>query len=105
MNSSEVSVSGQVGVEWEYTAIAALALFVLSEVLPFIKKTKGITKINDSFQKDAIDLILWRESIAQQKNKPRKWIMPDDDLIDYACGKKSLSLKSKKLDEDVADTS
>jgi len=65
--------------------------------MQIIKKTKGITKINYSFQKDAIDLILWRESIAQQKNKPRKWIMSDDDLIDYVCGKKSLSLKTKKL--------
>ena len=62
-----------------------------------IKKTKGITKINHSFHKDAINLILWRESIAQQKNKPRKWIMPDEHLIEYACGKKSLTLKSKKL--------
>ena len=65
--------------------------------MQIIKKTKGITKINHSFHKDAINLILWRESIAQQKNKPRKWIMPDEHLIEYACGKKSLTLKSKKL--------
>ena len=27
--------------EWEYTAIIALSAFVLSEVLPFISRTKG----------------------------------------------------------------
>tara|TARA_R110002020_G_scaffold181364_2_gene376191 strand:- start:1984 stop:2217 length:234 start_codon:yes stop_codon:yes gene_type:complete len=40
MNSSTTQ-TGQVAVEWEYTAIAALGLFVLSEIMPFIKKTKG----------------------------------------------------------------
>tara|TARA_R110001599_G_scaffold320831_1_gene531211 strand:+ start:23567 stop:23806 length:240 start_codon:yes stop_codon:yes gene_type:complete len=42
MNMTEtITQTGQVGVEWEYTAIVALGLFVLSEVMPFIKKTKG----------------------------------------------------------------
>lgn len=39
MNSSTTQ-TGQVAVEWEYTAIAALGLFVLSEIMPFIKKNK-----------------------------------------------------------------
>jgi ribonuclease D len=34
----------------------------------------------------AINLILWRESIAQKKNKPRKWIMSDEKIINYANG-------------------
>ena len=34
----------------------------------------------------AINLILWRESIAQKKNKPRKWIMSDEKIINYATG-------------------
>ena len=34
----------------------------------------------------AINLILWRESIAQTKNKPRKWVMSDEKIINYATG-------------------
>ena len=49
-----------------------------------IKKTKGISKISSKHFDMAIKLIFWRESIAQKKNKPRKWIMSDEKLIDYA---------------------
>ena len=62
-----------------------------------IKKTKGISKISSEYVNNAIDLIFWRESIAQKKNKPRKWIMSDEKLIDYAIGKNKLSLR--KIDE------
>ena len=55
-----------------------------------IKKTKGISKISSKHKKKAINLILWRESIAQKKNKPRKWIIPDEKLINYASGKNIL---------------
>ena len=62
-----------------------------------IKKTKGISKISSEYVNNAIDLIFWRESIAQKKNKPRKWIMSDEKLIDYAIGKNKLS--SRKIDK------
>ena len=42
MNSTGTSVP----VEWEYTAIIALALFFMSEVMPFIRKTKGMGLIH-----------------------------------------------------------
>jgi ribonuclease D len=51
-----------------------------------IKKTKGISKISKKHLDMAINLILWRESIAQKKNKPRKWIMSDEKIINYATG-------------------
>ena len=51
-----------------------------------IKKTKGISKISKKHLEIAINLILWRESIAQKKNKPRKWIMSDEKIINYAIG-------------------
>ena len=56
-----------------------------------IKKTKGISKISSKHKSQAINLILWRESIAQKKNKPRKWIMSDEKIINYAIGKNNLS--------------
>ena len=61
------------------------------------KKTKGLSKIDSRSQKQAIKLIYWRESTAQKENKPRKWIMSDEKLLDYACGKNNLSVSSKKL--------
>ena len=61
------------------------------------KKTKGLSKIDSRSQKQAIKLVNWRESIAQKENKPRKWIMSDEKLLDYACGKNNLSESSKKL--------
>jgi ribonuclease D len=61
------------------------------------KKTKGLSKIDSRSQKQAIKLVYWRESIAQKENKPRKWIMSDEKLLNYACGKNNLSTSSKKL--------
>jgi len=61
------------------------------------KKIKGLSKIDSRSQKQAIKLVYWRESIAQKENKPRKWIMSDEKLLDYACGKNNLSESSKKL--------
>jgi ribonuclease D len=64
-----------------------------------LKKTKGIYKISHKNQENAFKLIHWRESVAQQKNKPRKWIMSDESLIDYANGNKKLSDSQNKLFE------
>ena len=61
------------------------------------KKTKGLSKIDSRSQKQAIKLVYWRENTAQKENKPRKWIMSDEKLLDYACGKNNLSVSSKKL--------
>jgi ribonuclease D len=61
-----------------------------------LKKTKGINKISHKNQENAFKLIHWRESIAKQKNKPRKWIMSDESLIDYANGQRKLSDSKNK---------
>jgi len=63
-------------------------------------KTKGLSQLEKKFQEKAIKLAAWRERNAQQKNKPRKWIMSDQKLLDYACGKSKLSTHSKKLFDD-----
>jgi len=69
-----------------------------------IKKTSGISKIDLKSQKHAINLVIWREDTARNENKPRKWIMSDERLIDYATGKNQLSLSSKKLFEKFLNT-
>ena len=63
------------------------------------KKTKGINKVSHKNQENAFKLVHWRESVAQQKNKPRKWIMSDESLIDYANGQRKLSDSQNKLFE------
>ena len=68
-------------------------------------KTKGLSRLDNKFQDQAIKLAAWRESNAQQKNKPRKWIMSDQQLLDYACGKSKLSTRSKKLFDDFVKES
>jgi len=69
-------------------------------------KTKGLSRLEKKFQDKAIKLAVWRERNAQQKNKPRKWIMSDQKLLDYACGKSKLSSRSQKLFNDfVKDSS
>ena len=70
-----------------------------------LKKTKGINKVSDKNQENAFKLVHWRESVAQQKNKPRKWIMSDESLINYANGKKKLSDSQNKLFKNFIKTS
>jgi len=68
-------------------------------------KTKGLSRLVKEFQDKAIKLAAWRENNAKQKNKPRKWIMSDEKLIDYACGKSKLSPRSQKLFDDFISES
>ena len=68
-------------------------------------KTKGLSQLEKKFQDKAIKLTAWREKNAQQKNKPRKWIMSDQKLLDYACGKSKLSTRSQKLFDDFVKES
>ena len=68
-------------------------------------KTKGLSQLEKKIQDKAIKLTAWREKTAQQKNKPRKWIMSDQKLLDYACGKSKLSTRSQKLFDDFVKES
>ena len=68
-------------------------------------KTKGLSQLDKKFQDKAIKLTAWREKNAQQKNKPRKWIMSDQKLLDYACEKSKLSTCSQKLFDDFVNES
>ena len=68
-------------------------------------KTKGLSQLDKKIQYKAIKLTAWRENNAQQKNKPRKWIMSDQKLLEYACGKSKLSTRSQKLFDDFVKES
>jgi len=63
------------------------------------KKVKGFSKINKIKYQYAYAVSAWREKCAIKKDKPRKWIMSDEQIFSLANGNYSLS-KSKKQDLD-----
>lgn len=69
------------------------------------QKIKGMSRLNSKYHKFAFQLCAWREDTAKRKNKPRKWIMSDEKLLDYACNKLTLSLNSEKIFNNFVDSS
>jgi ribonuclease D len=61
------------------------------------KKVKGLARLPIKAQLSATKLSAYREHIAQTENKPRKWIMSDEKLNNYALGKEPMD--SKTLDK------
>lgn len=68
------------------------------------QKIKGISRLNSKYHKLAFQLCAWREDTAKRKNKPRKWIMSDEKLLDYACNKLTLSSNSAKIFNDFVSS-
>jgi len=60
-------------------------------------KIKGISRLNKKHHELAFQLCAWREANAKKQDKPRKWIMSDEKLLDYACNKRTFSQKSEKI--------
>ncbi len=48
------------------------------------KRLKGIQKLKGLELQIAHDLSIWREKVAQQKNRPKRWIAADDWIIEIA---------------------
>jgi len=69
------------------------------------QKIKGISRLNSKYHKLALQLCAWREDTAKRKDKPRKWIMSDEKLLDYACNKLTLSSNSEKTFNDFVNSS
>jgi len=51
------------------------------------QRLKGLQKLKGVELQISRRLCQWRENIAQQKNRPRRWIMADDWIIDIARNK------------------
>ncbi len=60
------------------------------------KRVKHLTHLPQTMRTIGAQLCAWREHTAQQKNKPRKWILSNDDVLTIATGKTSLSEKKQK---------
>ena len=61
------------------------------------RKIKGLSRLAKSAHQKAVQLAAWRESQAIAQNKPRKWLMSDDQLIDYSLNKVKMSEQDKSL--------
>jgi ribonuclease D len=48
------------------------------------RRLKGVLKLKDEKLQIASDLCRWREDLAQQQNRPRRWIAKDDALVEIA---------------------
>ena len=48
------------------------------------KRLKGVQKLKGEKLQIASDLCRWREELAQKQNRPRRWIVKDDTLIELA---------------------
>ncbi len=59
------------------------------------QRIKGLSRLPKSTHQKAAQLAAWRESQAVANNKPRKWIMSDDQLINIILKKEKLSDQAK----------
>ncbi len=83
--------------DWANEESKSLLDIELYKVNPFDawKKVKGLSRLPKKSHQFAAQLSAWRESQAISNNKPRKWIMADDQLINYALKKEKLSKKAQ----------
>jgi len=88
----------------DWIAEEAQSLLNIDLYLPPInqawQRVKGLSRINKNAHLLAAQLAAWREHRAQTNNKPRKWILADDQLLAYALGKEKLSNKALKHFDD-----
>jgi len=59
------------------------------------KKLKGFSKLNKKNIKFAFALAAWRESLAIKFNKPRRWILKDEKIIEIVMNRASLEPKHR----------
>lgn len=48
------------------------------------KRLRGVQRLKGPALNNADQLCRWRERIAMQKNRPRRWIIKDEDIVDIA---------------------
>jgi ribonuclease D len=61
-----------------------LALPIDPDVQTIFDRTKGTGRLKSEQRAAALALVSWREDRARTKNKPRRWILADDELVRLA---------------------
>ncbi len=69
------------------------------DIMQTWRRVKGFSHLPKKLHNIGVQLCAWRERMAIDKNKPRKWILSDDDLINIAIGKNILNDKKRQLFE------
>ena len=63
------------------------------------KRLKGVQKLKGENLQIASDLCRWREELAQRQNRPRRWIVKDDTLIEIARQKPAIEADLSSIPE------
>ena len=66
------------------------------------KRLKGVQKLKGEKLQIASELAQWRETIAQQQDRPRRWILKDEAIIEIA-RRKSADIDSLSGIRDLSD--
>ncbi|KAA0446133.1 MAG: ribonuclease D [Candidatus Thioglobus sp.] len=66
------------------------------DIFQAYNRLKGLWRLPQQAQLQAAYLAAWREQNAINKNKPRKWLLADNDLLDIAMGKRNLSVDKQQ---------
>lgn len=67
------------------------------------KKLRGIQKLKGAALNNADQLCRWREDLAIRKNRPKRWMLKDEDLIDIARFKPSTHKELSQIGNISAD--
>ncbi len=67
------------------------------------KKLKGVQRLKGAALNNADQLCRWREQLAIQKNRPKRWMMKDEDLVDIARFKPSNHKELSQIGKISAD--
>ncbi len=67
------------------------------------KKLRGVQKLKGAALNNADQLCRWREQLAINKNRPKRWMLKDEDLIDIARFKPALHNDLKQIGNLSAD--
>ncbi len=67
----------------EHAALYEADLFITAPQQAW-KKVKGIRQLKPRALAAAKNIATWREEVAIEKNKPRRWILPDETLLNIA---------------------
>ena len=55
---------------------------------PSLRRFRRLRRQGADVHGRAHALLVWREAEGYRKNRPARWLLTDDDLVDYALGKK-----------------
>lgn len=66
------------------------------------KRLKGVQKLKGEKLQIANELVQWREALAQRQNRPRRWIVKDEVIVDIA-RQKPVDIEALSRIRDLSD--